>query len=236
MLDILIKDVINVNIQQVARVTSSFLQVDMLNLLSHTSDTGWFCSVRNSALSLTLTKSLYTECGLQCKKTRDVTKTRDLFVFSCDLSELSAHNRTKLTYCFTNVLKHDYMWYFSDATPASQVSKSTVQVPVSIDTTEDLQEVVDSVGAQLLRITPGSHDSAVNTLTWDQHHSSVPCWSYHSDCCATGTGICHVIRDYKDNVRFLNLVLLRTTSESSKHVTCYFSGSDDVYLLQYDVR
>ena len=160
MLDILIKDFINVNIQQVARVTSSFLQVDMLNLLSHTSDTGWFCSVRNSAPSLTLTKSLYTECGLQCKKRRDVTKTRDLFVFSCDLSELSAHNRTKLTYCFTNVLKHDYTWYFSDATSASQVSKSAVQVPVSIDTTEDLQEVVDSVGAQLLRITPGSHDSA----------------------------------------------------------------------------
>ena len=190
----------------------------------------------NYTLSLTLTKSLYTECGLQCTKTRDVTKTRDLYVFSCDLRDLSAHNRNKLTYCFSDVLKHEYTWHFSEDTPAGCLLKSRAQVPFSIETTEDLQDVIDFVGAQLLAITPGSHDSAVNTFTLEQYPNSLSCWSYHSDCCATGVQIRHVMRQFQDNIRFLNLAPLRTTSACSKHVTCYFSGSDDVYLLRYDVR
>ena len=157
-------------------------------------------------------------------------------MFSCDLRDLSAHNRAKLTYCFQHVLHHEYTWCFSDVINASHVFKSLAQVPVSIETTEDLQDVVDHVGAQLLEISPGSCDSAVNTFTLEQYQNSVNCWTYHNDCCITGSEITRVIRDFRDDVRFLSLAPLPTSSECVKHVTCYFSGSEDVYLLQYDVR
>ena len=146
------------------------------------------------------------------------------------------HIRAKLTYCFTHVLKHEYMWCFSDVIKASHVFRSRSEVPVSIETTEDVQDVVEHIGAQLLEISPGSPDSAVNTFTPVQYQNSVNCWTYHNGCCITGREMARIFRDFGDDVRFLSLASLQTSSEYVKHVSCYFSGSEDVYLLQYDVR
>lgn len=211
-------------------------QSELLQGTSHTSDSGWFCRIVDFTLTLTLSKPFYTECGLQCKKARDHVLSRDVYVFTCDLSgELSKHIRERLAYCFEHVLKHEYTWFFSSR-GAVHKSQPRVSVPASIETVEDLQDVLENISGQLLEIEPGSHDSAVNTFVLEERSDYQLSWSHSNDCCATGTEISKYIDSLKDNIRFISLETLPGSSDCTKDITCFFSGSDDVYLLQYDIR
>ena len=204
--------------------------------MAFTSDVGWYCSVVDGTLNLTLNQSLYTVCGLQCKKSRDPSKSRDLFTFSCDIREPSPHNLKTLKYCFENILKYEYSWTMGSITkPARDLFRSRVELPVVIATPDDLQDVVDVVGAKLLDIQPGSPDSVVNSFTLEQYTNSENCWLYTSDTCITGRELFARLTEVGDCVRFVTLFPLPTTSKTTKHITLYFSGADDVYLLQYDV-
>ena len=199
-----------------------------------TSDIGWYCSVVDANLTLTLNKYLYTMCGLQCQKSRDPSKTSDLFTFSCDIREPTPHNCKTLNYCFENVLKFQYPWTVGHVTtPACDVFKSRIEVPAAISTTEDLQDVVDLVGAKLLDISPGSPDSVVNSFILEQYENAEDCWLYANDTCVTGRDVFLCLD--KDDIRFVSLFPLPTSSKATKHISLYFSGADDVYLLQYDV-
>ena len=52
----------------------------------------------------TPTKPLYSIAGLPCSMSRDVSKSRDLYTFSCDLRDLSHNEREKLQYCFEHMI------------------------------------------------------------------------------------------------------------------------------------
>lgn len=212
-------------------------QTELRARVSYTSDHDWYCSVVNSKFTLALNKALYSECGLQCRKSRDVTKSRDLYVFECDLSQISPYTKTRLDYCFENVLKHTYTWCFSDVTtPTDDVTLSRVSLPASIETTDSLQDICDGIAAQIMKISSSEHDNGINSFVIESHTPSVECYPYHGSTCITGNNLNKITSKYQDQIRFLHLVSVKTTSDVSCHVTCIFSGSDDLYLLKYEAR
>ena len=111
-----------------------------------------------------------------------------------------------------------------------------VKLPVAIETVDELQDVVDKVGGKLLGIQPGALESAVNSFVYEEFINCEECFAYTNDCCITGKDLCGKIKNFQDRIRFLSMFSLPTTSETVKHISCFFSGKDDVYLLQYDAR